>query len=231
MAAIAVQSQRLAPQRLHNKIADYPTVIRKHPRAIGIEDLRHPYLHIIHSEVIETKGFSDALTFVVATAHTNRIDRAPVTLRLGMHLRVAVHLAGASEQQPRSHPPGKTKHVVCAQKTCLGSLDRIELIMNWRGWASQMPYPIHLQLDRLSDVMTDEFETGMTDPMGDVCLPPGEIVVEADHLLPSLHQPVDQMGAKEPGPPSDKVNLHAQGVRNASTIAAIPLSATVTSSP
>ena len=81
------------------------------------------------------------------------------------------------------------------------------------------------------DVMTDELETGMTDPLGDVGLPPSEVIVKTDHLLPSLHEPVDQMGAKEPGTPSDKVNLHAQGLRNVSTIAAIPLSATVISSP
>ena len=50
-------------------------------------------------------------------------------------------------------------------------------------------------------------------------------------LLPVLHEAVDQVGAKESGTPSNEVDLHPQWVSNVSTIAAIPLSATVISSP
>ena len=37
----------------------------------------------------------------------------------------------------------------------------------------------------------------MTDPPSDVGLAPSEVVVEADHLLPGLHEPIDQVGAKK----------------------------------
>ena len=74
-----------------------------------------------------------------------------------------------------------------------------------------MPDPIHLQLDRLGDVVADELETGMTDPMGNVGLAPGEIVVEADHLLPGLHQPVDQMGAKKAGTACNQIAREGSG--------------------
>ena len=82
----------------------WPAVIRKHAWAIGVEDARHPYLNAIHAVVVETEGLGDALALVVATAHTNRIDGAPITLRLGVHLRIPVNLAGAGEQKPCPNP-------------------------------------------------------------------------------------------------------------------------------
>ena len=71
-----------------------------------------------------------------------------------------------------------------------------------------MPDPIHLQLDRLGDIVSQQLEAGMADPALDVALAAREVVVEADHLLTSLHQPVNHMGAKKPGPTGDEVNPH-----------------------
>ena len=71
-----------------------------------------------------------------------------------------------------------------------------------------MPDAIHLKLDRLRDVVADEFETGMTDPTRNVGFTAGEVIIETDHLIAILHQPVDQMGAEEAGPSSDEVDLH-----------------------
>ena len=96
-----------------------------------------------------------------------------------------------------------------SKKTGFGGFDRIELVVHRRGRTGQVPNTIYLQLDRLSNVVPDQLKAGMTDPMSDVGLAPGEVVVEADHLLPGLHQPVDQMGTKKAGTPSDKVDLHA----------------------
>ena len=82
-----------------------------------------------------------------------------------------------------------------------------------------MPDPIHLQLDRFGDIVTNEFEAGMANPTRDVGLSPREVIVQADHLIAGLHQPVDQMGAKKAGTASDEVDLHPQGVSSLSTIA------------
>ena len=71
-----------------------------------------------------------------------------------------------------------------------------------------MPDPIHLKLDRLRDVVADEFETGMADPARNVGFTAGEVIIETDHLIAVLHQPVDQMGAEETGTSSDEVDLH-----------------------
>ena len=72
-------------------------------------------------------------------------------------LRIAVDLTRAGEQQPRSHPPRQAQHVVRAEKAGFGGLDRVELVVNRRSRASEMPDPIHLELDRFCDVVTDEF--------------------------------------------------------------------------
>ena len=71
-----------------------------------------------------------------------------------------------------------------------------------------MPDPVHLKLDRFRDVVADEFETGMADPARNVGFTAGEVIIETDHLIAVLHQPVDQMGAEEAGTSSDEVDLH-----------------------
>ena len=93
-----------------------------------------------------------------------------------------------------------------------------------------MPDPIHLELDRFGDIVADEFETGMANPARDVGLAPCEVVVETDHLIAALHQPVDQMGAEKAGTASDEMDLHPQGVSSLSTIADTGAIATVHSS-
>ena len=94
-----------------------------------------------------------------------------------------------------------------------------------------MPDPINLQLDRFGDVVTNEFETGMANPASNVGFTAREVVVKADHLFPSLHKPVDQVGTQEARTASDEVDLHPQVLSSFSTIADTDASATVDSSP
>ena len=93
-----------------------------------------------------------------------------------------------------------------------------------------MPDPIHLQLDRFGDVVTYQFETRMANPAHNIGFASSEVVVEADHFLASLHQAVNQMGAKEAGTSGNKVNPHIQEVISLSTIAATGASAMMNSS-
>ena len=71
-----------------------------------------------------------------------------------------------------------------------------------------MPDPVHLQLDRLGDVVADELEPGMANPARDVGLAPGEVVIETDHLVAGVHQAIDEVGAEEAGTSSDEMNYH-----------------------
>ena len=56
-----------------------------------------------------------------------------------------------------------------------------------------MPDAIALQPNRIGNVVPDQFKPGMTDPLADVAFTPREVVVEANHLLPGLHQAINQM--------------------------------------
>ena len=69
-----------------------------------------------------------------------------------------------------------------------------------------MPDPVHLQLDRLGDVVTDQLETRMANPTGDVGLAPGEVVIETNHLVARVHQAINQMGAEEAGTAGNEMN-------------------------
>ena len=69
-----------------------------------------------------------------------------------------------------------------------------------------MPDAITLQPNRIGDVVPDQFKPGMTDPLGDVAFASREVVVEADHFLPGLHQAINQMGADKASPSSHQID-------------------------
>ena len=93
-----------------------------------------------------------------------------------------------------------------------------------------MPDPVHLKLDRFRHVVADEFETRVADPTRNVGLASCEVIVQADHFIPSLHEAINQVGAKETGTASDEVDRHPQWVKSLSTIPDTGASATVDSS-
>ena len=69
-----------------------------------------------------------------------------------------------------------------------------------------MPDAIALEPNRIGDVMPDQFKPGMTDPLGDIAFASREVVVQADHLLPGLHQAINQMGAHKTSPSSHQID-------------------------
>ena len=69
-----------------------------------------------------------------------------------------------------------------------------------------MPDAITFEPNRIGDVMPDQFKPGMTDPLGDVAFASREVVIKADHLLPSLHQAINQMGAHKTSPSSHQID-------------------------
>ena len=78
--------------------------------------------------------------------------------------------------------------------------------MNGRCWTSQVPDAITFELNRIGDVMSDQFEPGMTDPLGDIGLASGEVIIKADNLLPGLHQTINQVRADKASPSSHQID-------------------------
>lgn len=72
--------------------------------------------------------------------------------------------------------------------------------MNRRGRASQVVDLIHLQKNRLDDVVSDELEPGVPKAVHQVLLPAGEEIVDDNHIVPSIEKLVDEVAADESRP-------------------------------
>ena len=68
-----------------------------------------------------------------------------------------------------------------------------------------MPNPVHFELDRLGDVMTDQLKAGVANPMRNVLFSPCEVIIQADHFFSGFHQPVAEMGPQETSATGDQI--------------------------
>jgi hypothetical protein len=64
-----------------------------------------------------------------------------------------------------------------------------------------VPDTVDLHRDRFGHIVPDQLEERMADLASNICLAIDEIVVEPDHLLASLNQPVHQVRPTKPAPP------------------------------
>ena len=141
----------------------------------------------MHPLIVEAKGFGDSFAFVVAAANPNSVHTTAVTLRLGMNLWVTIHFTGAGQKQTSTHPSCQAKHIVCAEEASLCGFDRIELVVDGRCRTSKVPDAIYLKPDRVGDVVPYQLKLRVIDPLADIAFPACEIVIKADHLVPSPH--------------------------------------------
>ena len=49
--------------------------------------------------------------------------------------------------------------------------------------------------------MKNQLKLGMADPVVNIGFTSGEVIVETNHCLGGLHQPIHQMGAEKPAQP------------------------------
>jgi hypothetical protein len=82
-------------------------------------------------------------------------------------------------------------------------LDRVVLVVHRRRRTGEVVDPIDLEEDGLDDVVTEQLEPGVAEVVRNVGFPPGEEVVDHDHAVPLLQQPVHEVAAHEPGPAGD----------------------------
>ena len=75
-----------------------------------------------------------------------------------------------------------------------------------------MPDAITFEPNRIGNVMPDQLKPGMTDPLGDIAFASREVVVQADHLLPGLHQAINQMGSDKTGSSSHQIDQRSMSV-------------------
>ena len=197
LLAVAVDLEILAAQRRDAEIRNHAAVVDRHPRAVGIEDAHDADVDVVLPVVVHHQAFGDALALVVAGAHADRIDVAPVALGLRMLLRVAVNFAGRGEQDARAHALGQPQHVDRAHHAGLDGLHRVVLVVHRRGRAGEVKDAIDFEQDRLDDVVADELEIAVAEQMHDVGALAAEKIVEADDFVAVLEQPLAQMRAEK----------------------------------
>ena len=72
------------------------------------------------------------------------------------------------------------------------------LIVNRGCGTSQVIDLIHLDQHRFSHIVSQQFKVGVAHQMGNVFAPAGKKIVEANHLMPVLEQPLAKMRAQKP---------------------------------
>src|SRR4051795_8447856 len=114
LRAVAEHRDRPVLQRLAQKRRDRPAVVGAHPRTVGVEDPHDRRVDALLAVIGHRQRLGVALGLVVDAARPDRVDVAPVGLRLRMDLRVAVDLAGGEEQEAGAVGLGQAERVVRA---------------------------------------------------------------------------------------------------------------------
>ena len=99
LLSIPINRQRLADERLINKVWQRAAVIQPHPRPIGIEDSHDMRIHLVIAVIRHSHRFGKALRFVVDAARANGIDVSPVVFVLRRNFRITVTFARGGQKK------------------------------------------------------------------------------------------------------------------------------------
>ena len=201
LAAVAVDSQRVAIQGLGDEVRDNAAVPGAHPRAVRIEDPEYAGIDAVSFPVGTGQGLGESLGLVVHTSRADRVDVAPVVLALRVHGRISVDLAGGGKDETRAAGVGQPQRVLGAAAAHGQGLEGKAQVV-WRGSrAGQVGDGVHRAryLEGGADVGLDERETGLAYQVRNVVQPAGGQVVHAYGTVTPGHYRVTQMGTEETG--------------------------------
>ena len=163
LAAVAEHRDRPVRQRLAQERRDRAAVVRAHATAVRVEDPHDRRVHALLAVVGHRQRLRVALGLVVHAARPDRVDVAPVGLRLRVHLRVAVHLARRGDQEPRALGLGQAERVMRAVGADLQRVQRQAQVVDRRGRRGQVVD----EVDRLLDeVRLDDVRAEVHEPLG-----------------------------------------------------------------
>src|SRR5262249_1009450 len=136
-------------------------VVWVHPRAISVENPSNLDPQLVLTPIVEEQRFGTTLAFVVAGSQTDRVNVAPIILRLRMREWIAVNFRRRGLQYSCLQPFGEAQHVDCTMYACFCRLDRIDLIVNRGRRAGKVEYLVHLHVQRKAHVVAQELKSGM----------------------------------------------------------------------
>ena len=195
LASVAIHRHRGARECLRHELRHSAAVIVTHARAKRIEDARNPDLHTAGVHVCHRERLGDPLRLVVDAARSDGIDVAPVRLRLRVHERIAVDLAGRREQNSRVLVLSQAEDIPGPERADLEGLQRMALIIDRRGKRREVQDRVDVAVDapRAGDVFNTQAESRVVEQVADVVPAAGDQAVDADHLGPTGQQPVGEM--------------------------------------
>ena len=209
LGAVAEDGDRLALHRLAHEGRDRAAVVGAHPRPVGVEDADDRGVDALLAVIGHRQRLRVALRLVVDTAGPDRVDVAPVGLRLRMHLRITVDLARRGEQEARALELRQPERVMGAVRADLQGLQRQPQIVDRARRARQVIDEIHrlLDPDRLGQIVRDERELVLPHVL-DVRQRARLQVVDTDHPVTPLQQRVTEMRTEKTGTAGDDRSRH-----------------------
>ena len=84
-----------------------------------------------------------------------------------------------------------------SQHRCFYGLDRVVLIVSGRSGTGKIVDFIDLEKDWLSHIVSDQFEVRVRKQVDDIFLLAGEEIVQTDHIVAPLNEPIAQVRAEK----------------------------------
>ena len=94
MAAVTVDGDVFAFERLDDEIGYHATVVGVHARSVGIEEAGHFNAEVMLTAIVKEQCFGTSFALVVAGAEANGVHIAPVIFSLRMNVWIPIYLAG-----------------------------------------------------------------------------------------------------------------------------------------
>ena len=209
LGAVAEDGDRLALHRLAHERWDRAAVVGAHPRPVGVEDADDRGVDALLAVIGHRQRLGVALRLVVDTAGADRVDMAPVGLRLRMHLRITVDLARRGQQEARALELRQPERVMRPVRADLQGLQRQPQIVDRARRARQVIDEIDplLDPDRLRQIMRDERELVLPHVL-DVRQRARLQIVDTDDPVTPLQQCVTEMRTEKAGTAGDDRSRH-----------------------
>ena len=206
LRSVSEQRHVLAEDRLPEEVRDRAAVLDLHAGAEGVEDAHDADVDAVVAVVGHRHRLGETFCLVVDAADADRVHVAPVRFGLRVHLRVAVGLRGAREQQARALRLGEAQRLVGAERADLQDLDRQALEVRRARRRGEVQDRVERAGDEqeVRHVVVLELELRVAEQRLDVLDPPGQQVVDRDHLAALVEQTAAEVRADEAGAPGDQ---------------------------
>jgi hypothetical protein len=110
-----------------------------------------------------------------------------------MFSRVAVNFRGRCLKNSRFDSLCQAEYVDGAHDARLDGFNRVILVVNRRGGTGEVVNLINFEKNGKGDVVSHELEVTLFKEMRDIPLPAREIIIEADDIMPFVHEPFTEV--------------------------------------